>query len=287
MGNAQSWPADVPVEFVFVFVKKELAVGAVADGVFVDAGFEPLVFVADFDAGAEADFLDVVGLGVAIARDAEDLEGTAFLEAPFEAVGLGEVAPDAVFDFDALGADLDSLGDVEPAVFADDDFAVEGEDAFVGLGGEDEGEGEEEMEYEAGHIRWQGEGGLWRFRSGCLVDLGSVTFGLLGDFKKFCGGEFECGGDEVAGEGLDGVVEFADGAVVVAAGVLDLILGFHELVHEFAEVGVGFELGVVFGDGDEAIEVLCPIRSLRCRPRQGPGGGGCGVPFFHDRLEGA
>ena len=62
------------------------------------------------------------------------------------------------------------------------------------------------------------------------------------------------GGEEAVGELEDVGVIGLDGVVVILAGDGDAVFGAGEFVLQAEEIFVGFELGVVFDDGEEAAE---------------------------------
>lgn len=77
---------------------------------------------------------------------------------------------------------------------------------------------------------------------GCLglrvegrCEVGRDAFAGIGDLKEIGGPKREGLSNEIGGEAFDGIVEVADGAVVVSAGVLDLVFDLDELTHEIAE----------------------------------------------------
>ena len=68
------------------------------------------------------------------------------------------------------------------------------------------------------------------------------------DFEKFCGLEGKPSGHQVAGKGLDGDVEVANGAVVVAPGQLNLVFDIRQLFLKILEILVGLEIRVFLFD---------------------------------------
>ena len=95
-------------------------------------------------------------------------------------------------------------------------------------------------------------------------------------------------GDQVAREGLQRRVVVARARVVVAARVLDLVLGRRQRLLELQEALDGAQLGVVLGDGEQGAQragqgVLgrCDLRRVAGRA----GGDGVGASLG-DRLEG-
>ena len=93
--------------------------------------------------------------------------------------------------------------------------------------------------------------GFLEFYVGGVGDFGHVGFF---DFEVVAGFEAEAFGEDVAGEDFDLGVEVFGAGVVEAAGGLDFVFDVLELVLEFFEVFVGFELGVGFGDGEYLAE---------------------------------
>jgi hypothetical protein len=94
------------------------------------AGLDDLVRIADPNADAIGNWLDLRRLGSAVAGDAAELEADPELAASRTAIAGREITEDAMVDANALGVDVDRLCDVQRGVGAHLDIAREERDAF-------------------------------------------------------------------------------------------------------------------------------------------------------------
>ena len=90
---------------------------------------------ADADANAVGEGLDLVGLNLPVEPGIGQLEPDLDPAAAGRPIFGREIAIDAVVDRDVFDTDVDCLGDVERAVTADRDIAVEAQDALLGRRG--------------------------------------------------------------------------------------------------------------------------------------------------------
>ena len=110
---------DVPVELVERLEKADLPRRAVGDLVAVLRIVQEHVLVADLDARAVAQGLEHIGLGPAVAHDAQHVEADDHPLAVPVGIGRGEVTVNAVADLVSLGVDDDRLAHVERGIGID------------------------------------------------------------------------------------------------------------------------------------------------------------------------
>src|SRR5262245_8889240 len=93
-----------------------------------------------------------------------------------------------------------------------------------------------------------------RMASGPEPDLRDAALGIAAELEVVAASDAEAARDEVPRERLDGGVQVTNDRVVVAACVLDRLLEPCELALQLEKVLVRAQLGVAFGDGEEALE---------------------------------
>lgn len=122
-------------------------------------------------------------------------------------------------------------------------------------------------------------------RSGAAELLGEVgreAVGGLFHLVKRDAHKTTPAGNEMGGKGFHEIVEIANRAVVIAAGILELIFDADELLHEGEKLTVRFQIGIGFRQGDNTPEIATePLLGggVGGAEGAGPGDGFESLPF--------